>query len=892
MQIRPTVITGVASIAILSWPVLATAQDATTTPPNGSPPQAAGGSSNQSINPDAGNTKQLPEVQVIQTKPKAEKKVASQKKKRPAPVNNVVALQPAAVVTSTPAQPTAPPLVDQDQIPSAGSVPSEIKMSPVSGSEIPLAKVPGGVSTVSSSEIARLHSDYVGDALAHYVPGIILSDRQGNAFQTNIDYRGFSSSPVDGVPQGLAVYQNGVRINEAFGDTVNYDFLPTVAINSMTVMSGNPIFGLNALGGSLSIDMKDGFTFQGFEADARFGSYGRVQGSVQDGIRIGNWATYIALEDIHDDGFRQFGISDIRRMYADIGVRDIGSEFHLNFTGADNTVGVAAASPVELLNEGWGNVFTTPQSTTNQMEMVSLNGRVKASETVDVSGVAYYRHFNQQHIDGNLSNATPCPILPGTDLGACFGNLDGNEILLQDVSGKNIVLPPGLDSLGEIDRTSINANSFGGTLQAVDKERLFDRHNQFVIGASIDHGEVSFRSSAELGTTGPGFLVNGGLGFVGPVGTGCDLANPDDESAGCTPNGTTDSSDIGPVDVKTANTYYGIYFADTFDATDRLSLTAGGRFNVANIQISDQTGLAPELNSDSTYWRFNPMGGATYRLFDGISLYTSYSEANRAPVAAELACADPNNPCLLPSFLTSDPPLKQVVSRTVEAGFRGEQANILLAQKIAWSIGYFRSLNTDDILNIPSAIPGRSSFANAGNTLRQGLELQVNYWSGRLFAYLGYNFVDATFQNDLSLASPNSPSADDDGNIFVHSGDRLPGVPAHKFKAGFDYGITQKWRFGADLIAASNQIFFGDESNQNTPLGGYAKVNLHTSYALTEHVQIYGLVDNLFDAHYGVYGTYFDTTETNDTFGTNFTDPRTVLPAAPITAYGGVKVRF
>jgi outer membrane receptor protein involved in Fe transport len=236
--------------------------------------------------------------------------------------------------------------------------------------------------------------------------------------------------------------------------------------------------------------------------------------------------------------------------------------------------------------------------------------------------------------------------------------------------------------------------------------------------------------------------------------------------------------------------------------------------------------------------------------------------------------------------------LKQVVSRTVEAGFRGENTDILSAQKISWSAGYFRTANSDDITNVTSSISGRSSFANAGETLRQGLELQVNYWSGRLFAYMGYNYVDATFQSDITLASPFSPAADGDGNIFVHPGDRLPGVPAHKFKAGFDYGLTSKWRFGADLLAASDQIFFGDESNENKPLGGYAKVNLHTSYDLTDHIQIYGLVDNLLDAHYGAYGTYFDTAETNDAFGTSFVDPRTIVPAPPITAYGGIKVKF
>ncbi|MBS0232070.1 MAG: TonB-dependent receptor [Proteobacteria bacterium] len=843
------------------------------------------------------NVSKLPEVQVIQQHKKAKPKPTKQAR-RPKKAPATVAAEP----TAPPPQPT--PAIESSVEGTShyetAPGPAEVKMSPIDGSEIPIDKVPGGVSTVSSSELARSGTEYVPDALASYVPGVILSDLQGNVFQTNVDYRGFNSSPVDGVPQGLAVYQNGVRINEAFGDTVNYDFLPTVAIESMTIMSGNPVYGLNAIGGALSIDMKNGFTYQGLETDARFGSFGREQGSIQDGMRFGNWATYIALEDIRDNGYRDFGASDIRRMYADLGVRGDDSEFHLNFTGANNSVGVAAASPLQLLDEqGWDKTFSTPQTTTNQVEMVSLNGKVRASDTVDLSGVAYYRHFNQQHVDGNISDATPCPIgSPGsTETGACFDNLDGTSILLHDTNGNLITLPNGISGLGEIDRTSVDSNSFGGSVQAVEKAPLLNHHNQFLVGASIDHGEVSFQSSAELGFFQPRFVVSGGAGFVGPLGTVC--TNDADDDGFCIPGAGTALSDIRPVDISTTNTYYGAFFSDTFDATDQLAITVGGRYNIADLTIHDETGLAPDLNGSPTYSRFNPQVGATYQLFDGISLYGGYSEANRAPVAAELACADPNQPCLLPSFLTSDPPLKQVVSHTWEAGFRGEDTNILSHEKISWSLGYFRTENDDDITDVASSIIGRSSFANAGETLRQGLEAQVNYWSGRLFAYASYNFVDATFQSDLTLPSPNNPlnvNGDDDFTISVHPGDRLPGVPAHKFKAGVDYGLTSRWRVGADLIAATNQIYFGDESNQNAPLGGYAKINLHTSYDLTDNIQIYGLLDNLFDEHYGIYGTYFDYMDTNDSGASlgsiTFTDPRTIIPAPPITAYGGIKVRF
>ena len=104
-----------------------------------------------------------------------------------------------------------------------------------------------------------------------------------------------------------------------------------------------------------------------------------------------------------------------------------------------------------------------------------------------------------------------------------------------------------------------------------------------------------------------------------------------------------------------------------------------------------------------------------------------------------LACANPLQPCLLPSFLTNDPPLKQVVSQTWEAGVRGEKTSA--NERLNWSVGYFRSLNINDILTVQSEIIGRSSFENAGNSLRQGVEAKIDYWTGSLFTYASYSFV-------------------------------------------------------------------------------------------------------------------------------------------------------
>src|SRR5262249_40943316 len=191
------------------------------------------------------------------------------------------------------ASPPAAPPVQPAPAPAPSIEVGSVRMSPVAGSELPIGKVPGTVTTVTPAEIARSGAITLGDALQQSVPGVILPDQQGNVFQTDIQYRGFSASPVDGLPQGVAVYQNGVRINESFGDTLNWAFLPSVAIDSITVMSNNPVFGLNAIGGAVSIAMKDGFGFQGVETDTRFGSYGRRMGSLQAGSQSGTVAAYI-----------------------------------------------------------------------------------------------------------------------------------------------------------------------------------------------------------------------------------------------------------------------------------------------------------------------------------------------------------------------------------------------------------------------------------------------------------------------------------------------------------------------------------------------------------------------------------------------------------------------
>jgi len=761
----------------------------------------------------------LPEVRVIATTPVPARPT---RPTRPAPA-------PAGLRTQAPppAPPREPGLIDRD-------------------------KLPSNTQTLTPQDLDPSKAQSVPDALMRTVPGVFIGDTAVNPFQPDVQYRGFVASPTVGTPQGLAVYQNGVRINEAFGDTVNWDFIPERAINRLDLHPSNPIFGLNAIGGAISLEMKNGFTYTGREIEGMVGSFGRRAVGAQVGAEKDNVAFYAAADALNDNGWRQRSGSELRRIYADVGVRGDGAEFHLNFTGASNRFGALASTPIEMLNRSWSAIYTSPQTYKNQLAFLNATGSYRLSDTWTVKGNAYIRSFRQQHVDGNVSDVEPCAA--GTFL--CFGD-DTTPLFGQNGQVQASILGGAI--AGSIDRTRTVAQTVGGTLQAASSDKLFGRDNQFVIGASLDHGNVQFNAASELGTIGNDLFITG---------TGVIIAQP-----------------VAPVDLKTRNTYYGFYATDTIDLTSRLSVTAGGRFNLAQIRLEDQLGV--ELNGSHQFSRFNPVIGATYKITPNATVYAGYSEANRAPTAAELACSDPLRPCLLDNFLVSDPPLKQVVARTYEAGIRGQFVPGR-NDRFSWSFGVFTSDSADDIIRVASAIAGRGFFQNGGTTRRQGIEAAANYRSERWTVFATYSLVDATFRDTLTLSSPHNPLSEA-GLITVLPGNRMPGVPRHRFKAGVDYTVQDGWTVGADLVAVSGQFLVGDESNLNPMLPGYWVANLHSTYRVSKEVELFGTVRNLLDRRYYTSGTFF---ETDAIPFLGLSDPRTVSPGAPRAFYAGLRGKF
>ena len=724
-------------------------------------------------------------------------------------------------------------------------------------------KIPSNVQTVSAPAFSYTTTPDLLQAMVRALPGVALSDETGNQFQLDLNYRGFIASPVIGTPQGIAVYQNGVRINEVFGDIVNWDLIPENAINSMSLVPSNPVYGLNAIGGALSMQMKNGFTYQGLEGEVNGGSYGRVRTSVEAGGQVGNLSGYIAADAIDDAGWRDDSASSLRRFYMDLGARGDQTEFHVTFTGADNNFGAAAATPVQLLAQNWASIFTIPQTTENQLAFLTASATWKPTDTWTYQAVAYFRNFDQAHVDGNGTNTQnsgcPHPAL------LCFPNLDGTLSNLITTQGTTVPSTGLLGSsvLGETDRTWTNTNSFGGSVQAASSEKLFGHDNNFVVGASLDRGLVQFSTTSELGT------VNANQ-FPFVQGVGLFIDQP--------------SGDVAPVGLGAETLYTGVYATDTLDVTPRLAVTGGARFNFAQITLTDEIGNDPLLNGSHDYSHFNPMVGATYKITPNLTAYGDFAVANRAPTPLELGCSNPLQPCLIDNALVGDPNLNQVITYTFEAGLRGH-FDIAKGQ-LNWSAGAYHALNTDDIINVASPIIGHEYFQNAGDTLRQGVEANATYTTDRWNLYANFTYVDATFLNALTLSSPFNPYADANGLIYVVPGDHLTGIPDFRFKLGGEYQITKPWKFGADLNVIGSQWLVGDESNQNPKLPAYWVVNLHSSYKLTDNVEVFGLIRNLFDQHYYTYGTFFDVTTTPYL---PLTDPRTFLPGMPFAAYVGLK---
>ena len=765
------------------------------------------------------------------------------------PRPNIRALVPAALVLLA-----IPARADESAIETV-----VVSASALPGTTLDADTVPLSTQTITIDDLNRTGHASLLRALNSSANGVSLADAQDNPFQPNITYHGFSASPLGGDAQGLAVYVDGVRFNQAFGDSVAWDLIPDIAINSITVEGSNPVFGLNALGGSISVQMKDGFGWNGAELESYGGSFDRWGVTAQYGMQDDEISFYAAGNAMHETGWRDFSPSRLGQGYATIVWLHDPVEIHLELIAADTSLTGNGTSPVELLKVDRAAVFTQPDTQKNTYGLANLFGVYQATNALSLQANVYVSHLHQGTINGDASDAEMCH--HKTEL--CLD--DGS--VLTDINGDpipNFLGPDG--TYAQLNQTGTNTTSFGGAVQAMLYGKLFGHDNQVLTGATYDAGRSRFAADSLLGE------MTQDRGFGGP-GILIDMAD----------------GAIAPVSVESDNDYAGLYAADMYKPVDGLTITLSARYNHSRIALRDQLGIA--LNGTHEYSRLNPSAGATYDLNKATTLYADYAEANRAPTPAEFSCADPSAPCSLTNFFVADPDLKQVVSHTIEAGLRGrgEDNN---DGTFTWQAGFYRVDANDDILFAASQITGRAFFENIGTTRRQGVALSGDYTTGPWHISLGYTYTDATFQHALTLNSEDNPFADADGLIYVVPGDHLPGIPANMVKFSADYQITPDWSLSLDGRYADGVYLRGDESNLNPKTPSYVVLNLASRYNLTDSVELWGEIDNLLDAKYETFGAFSPTADVPISEVPGASNPRSLSPAAPISLYAGVRIQL
>ena len=778
-----------------------------------------------------------------------------------------ILLAAGAAAAQTAPPPTAPAPSTSAQAPTTQATPPPVTelppvevigASPLIGSGIDRNTVPAETQVLDSNDLKREGTPDLLGSLNQQVGGVSLDSASGNPFQPTFFYHGFAASGLQGTPQGLAVYVNGVRFNQPFGDTVDWDLIPAITIDKVNLEGSNPVFGLNALGGAVNVQLKNGFTWQGLEADISGGSFGQIQGEFQYGKQAGNVSTYVAGTVLHQNGWRDLQSTDLQNVYGDVGWRSDLAELHVNITAAHSVLNGPGTSPVQLLAADPSAQFTAPNQVSNQYAAVSLNGTVDVTDSTSIQALVYYRYFLQRVTNGNAPNDTPCN--------------DGSGLLCSD-SGPSTTLggafiPDFLNGgpYSELDNQTTNTNAYGASAQVTNTNDLFSFKNHFIAGVSFDGAQTLFSATSFIGGLTPDTRV-----FIGP---GVVIDEPGTNS---------------PVRVAISNATYGLYFADTLNLTSRLAVTVSGRFNAALVDLNDQNG--GDLTGNHSYNHFNPAAGVTYQVAPWMTAYAGYAVANRAPTPAELSCAGPTNSCSLANFFVGDPNLQQVISYTAEAGVRGTFTPFDGA-KLNYNLGLFHTDLNNDIAFINSVTTGRAFFANIGETRRQGVDVGLQLKTDRWLAYIAYTYTDATFQSGFTESAGSNPAADANGNITIQRGNRLPGIPVNQVKLGVYYKVTDKWTVGATAIGASTAFLFGDEANLTPPLPGYFTVNVSTSYQLTDNVQLFAWAENITNTRYDTFGTFSPTSSVFLAQAPGATNPRSLSPAAPIGGFGGVRISF
>jgi outer membrane receptor protein involved in Fe transport len=742
--------------------------------------------------------------------------------------------------------------------------------TPLAGVDLELVKIPSPVQTATGRDLVESGALDFADLMNKRMNGVHVNEVQGNPFQPDVNYRGYTASPLLGTPQGLSVYMDGVRLNQPLGEAVGWDLIPRIAVASGTLMPGsNPLFGLNTLGGALSIQTKDGRSHRGTSAEILYGSDERRAAEFEHGgSRPSGFHWYVAGSYFAEDGWRDDSPSDVRQVFGKVGRFHSTGDAAITAAYADNSLNGNGLQEAGFLGRDFRSVYTKPDITANRSAFFNLSARQHVSAAITFAGNAYYRRIrtNTENGDINENSLDQAVYQPSAAERAALAAAGYASVPTAGLDATNTPFPfwrclgnvllndePAEKCNGLINRGRSLQRNGGASGQLTRRDAAAGRVNQLTFGAAYDRSVIGFEQSTELGYLDPDRGVTGAGAFADGV--------------------TGGSFDGEPFDTR-VNLDGTLYTWSAF-ATDTLSLgtawhlTVSGRYNRTSVDNRDRLrpgGGAGSLDGHHTFERFNPAAGITFSPSGSLNLYAGYSEGSRSPSSIELGCADPEEPCKLPNAMAGDPPLEQVVTRTWESGLRGRSFDV------DWNAGIFRATNDQDILFVASEQTGFGYFRNFGRTRRQGFDVDLSRRFSNVTLGAGYSFLDATYQSGETVNGEGNSANDAassgarglEGTIDIEPGDRIPLIPKHTLKAYADVRAIGALSIDVGVVAVSGSFARGNENNEHESDGvyylgggttpGYSVITLGASYRVRSWLSIVGQINNLFDRRYYTSG--------------------------------------
>ena len=249
------------------------------------------------------------------------------------------------------------PLAAQDRTPpvSADSVlplpELRVEVVRLRTGSVPIADVPFPVQIIAGSNFQGATGSSVADALTGSA-GVNVTNQTGSTSQADIRLRGFALSPIVGVPQGVSVFVDGVRVNEADASQVHLSLIPGGAVDRIELIRGSVgAFGRNSLAGALNIVTRRG-TERFVEMEMEGGPYGLLRGALEASGSAGSFDGFAVASYDRSSGWRQLSGTEARSLFAKAGWRAERTDVWLSYTFASHSLEGPGPLPDSWLDGG------------------------------------------------------------------------------------------------------------------------------------------------------------------------------------------------------------------------------------------------------------------------------------------------------------------------------------------------------------------------------------------------------------------------------------------------------------------------------------------------------------------------------------------------------------